>query len=72
MNCPKCGSYVEMMVQVTMLIPAEFESLLSKKNLRDKRVKLYAANWERASYFCRNNACRWQMRMPETSILDEK
>jgi len=62
MECPKCGSSVEIMVDVTMLIPAEMEANLSKKNIRDKRVKLYAANWERAAYFCKNGECRWMMR----------
>lgn len=61
MKCPKCGSDVEMMVDLTIICPAEMESNFSKKNLRKKEVKLYAANWPRASYFCRNNKCRWNM-----------
>ena len=61
MKCPKCNGDVEMMVNVTMLIPAELESRLSKTSLRRKDVKLYAANWDRASYFCRDEKCRWQM-----------
>jgi hypothetical protein len=57
MKCPECGSDVEMMVDVTMLIPAELEGNLTKRNLRKKGVVIYAANWSRASYFCKN--CRW-------------
>jgi len=58
MKCPKCKGDVEMMVNVTLFIPAEMESLLSKTNLRKKEVKLYAADWDRAKYFCKD--CRWQ------------
>ena len=61
MKCPKCNSDVEMMVNVTILAPAEMEGQFSKKNLRKKEVKIYAVNWERASYFCRNDKCRWIM-----------
>ena len=64
MKCPTCDGDVEMMVDVTMLIPAEMESNLTKMSLRDKRVSLYAANWGRASYFCRNSDCGWVMRPP--------
>lgn len=64
MNCPKCGGNVEMMVDLTILCPAEMESHFSKKNLRKKEVKLYAANWGRASYFCMNKDCRWQLTPP--------
>lgn len=61
MECPKCGGSVEMMVDLTILAPSEMESDFTKKNLRKKGVKLYAVNWSRASYFCRNNNCRWGM-----------
>jgi hypothetical protein len=61
MKCPKCNGDVEIMVNVIMLIPGEMEGRLSKTNLRKKEVKLYAANWEQASYFCKNDKCRWRM-----------
>jgi hypothetical protein len=61
MKCPKCNSDVEMMVNVTVLAPSEMEGQFSKKNLRKKEVKIYAVNWERAAYFCRNDKCRWFM-----------
>jgi hypothetical protein len=59
MRCPKCNGKVEMMVDVTMIIPAELESQLTKTNLRRKDVRIYAANWSKASYFCLNENCRW-------------
>ena len=65
MKCPRCGSDVEMMVNLTILCPAEMEGEFSKKNLRKKEVKLYAANWERASFFCKNKKCRWLMMAPQ-------
>jgi len=61
MKCPKCNGDVEMMVDVTLLIPAELESRLTKTNWRRKDVKLYAANWDGASCFCRDDKCRWRM-----------
>lgn len=64
MKCPKCNGDLEMMVDVTMLIPAELESKLSKTSLRRADVKIYAANWGRASYFCKTEGCRWQMTPP--------
>ena len=69
MKCPKCNSDVEIMVDVTMLIPAEMESQLSKTNLRKKEVKIYAANWGRANYFCKNNKCGWNMRLSDIDRL---
>jgi len=59
MKCPKCGNSLEMMVDVTIIIPSEMESQLSKTNLRRKEVKIYAANWSGASYFCTNKYCKW-------------
>ena len=60
MKCPKCNGKVEMMVDVTILAPSEMENLFSKKNLRDKDVKIYAVNWPRARYFCKSK-CGWMM-----------
>ena len=60
MKCPECGGDVEMMVDVTIIIPSELEGNLTKRGLRNKDVRLYAASWDRASYFCKN--CRWQYR----------
>ena len=54
MNCPECGSPVKMMVSVIILIPSEMESQLSKRNLRKKEVQVYAADWSRATYFCKD------------------
>lgn len=61
MKCPECGSPTEMMVSVTMLIPSEMEGVLSKTNIRNKEVKVYAVSWDRAAYFCKNKKCRWQL-----------
>ena len=62
MKCPDCDGKVEMIVNVTMLIPAELEGQLSKANLRRKDVKLYGASWDKAAYFCKNNKCRWRFK----------
>jgi hypothetical protein len=72
MKCPKCNSDVEMMLDVTMLIPSELEGRLTKKSLRKKDVKLYAANWGRASYFCKNEKCQWRLFPPMFNHRDIK
>lgn len=59
MKCPKCNGNVEMMVDVTILAPSEMEGQFSKQNLRKKEVKLYAVNWSKAKYFCKNSKCQW-------------
>jgi len=61
MKCPKCNGKVEMMVSVIIVAPSEMEGVLSKKNLRSKNARIYAVNWERASYFCVNKECGWTM-----------
>lgn len=59
MECPKCGEELYMMVDVTMCIPSSMESRLSKENIRKKDVRIYAANWSKAFYYCTNPGCRW-------------
>jgi len=59
------------MVDVTMVIPFEFNHLISKKNVRDKRVEFWGANWERASMFCKEEGCGWQHIAPNPKWLDE-
>ena len=61
MKCPRCKGECEMMVDVTLLIPAELESRLTKKAMRRKDVTLFAANWPKARYFCKNRGCWWSM-----------
>jgi len=62
MQCPKCGSDIEMMVDVTIICPSSLEGVFSKQNLRQKAVKIYAVNWSKASYFCTNDSCGWMLR----------
>jgi hypothetical protein len=60
MICPMCNQdNVEMMVDVTMVIPSSMESQLSKTNIRNKDVKIYAVNWPRATYICKTEDCGW-------------
>jgi hypothetical protein len=62
MRCPKCHcDNIQMMVDVTILAPSEMEGQITKKNINSKKVKLYAANWPRASYFCQTENCGWCM-----------
>jgi hypothetical protein len=58
-TCEKCNSDMTIIVDVTMIIPGEYESKLSKTSVRDKRVQLYAASWNRARYICSNPSCRY-------------
>ena len=60
-GCPKCGSKVEMMVNITVVMDAKYESAITKKSLQEKGTKLWGASWERASYFCTNESCRWKL-----------
>lgn len=57
--CPKCGSNTTMMIQVTMVIPSEMTSQLSKKNIAKKEVQLWGVNWDSADHICTNPKCRF-------------
>jgi hypothetical protein len=60
MICPMCNQdNVEMMVDVTMIIPSHMESRLSKTNIKSKDVQIYAVNWPRATYLCKTMDCGW-------------
>lgn len=71
MPCPKCGGPLEIMVDVTMLIPENMENNITKHQLRRRDVKLYAAGWPKASYFCLNTDCRWSMSNRRSKKGDE-
>jgi hypothetical protein len=57
MECPKCNASTEMRVQVTLIFPSEFESQLTKKLISSRQVKIYAVDWDAASYLCKS--CGW-------------
>jgi len=46
-----------MMVDITIVLPAKYQSQLTKKVLYSKECEVWGANWERASYFCKNPEC---------------
>lgn len=62
-TCPQCNEpdSIEIMVDVTMIIPARMESQISKTNIKSKDVRIYAANWPRAHYLCKTEGCGWVM-----------
>lgn len=51
-DCPKCGKPMRMMVQATIVAPAELTSQFSKTNLRRKDVYLMGVSWDGADYLC--------------------
>ena len=55
--CPKCGSKTRMMIQVTMSIPSEMMSQLSKKNIAKKEVEIWGVSWDSADHICTNPKC---------------
>lgn len=56
--CQKCGSdKIDMMVDITIVLPAKYESRITKKVLYSKECEVWGANWERAAYFCKNPDC---------------
>ena len=59
MKCPKCNSGTEIMVDVTLVIPSEYEHKLSKRAIRDKRTEIWSANWTKAMFFCVDEKCDW-------------
>jgi hypothetical protein len=64
-NCPKCGeNSLDVMVNISMVIPMDHMHELSKKAIRDKRVEIWGADWDRSSWFCKNPKCLWQKIAP--------
>jgi hypothetical protein len=60
-KCPKCKSKnVVFWVDLFIEAPMKFYSLLSKKNLRSKEVKIMGANWPKERFYCNN--CGWTIR----------
>lgn len=70
MEYPKCGDELRMMADITITMPSSLESQLSKKNFRQKSVRIYAANWSNAFYYCENPGCRWNSSFGRKEQLD--
>lgn len=62
MACRKCGGPITMMVQITMVIPGEMESHLTKKAIASKAVEIWGASWPAATEFCANPKCKYNYR----------
>lgn len=55
--CPRCGSDdVVMVVDVSITIPAKWESALTKRRLSSRLAQVNGASWDLAILICRN--CR--------------
>lgn len=56
MKCPKCGTEMMWIGEVTILIKDtdKYFHKLSKKAFRSKDIELMSASWERGSLFCPN------------------
>jgi hypothetical protein len=52
MKCPACGEVMEMRVEVTLKLPANYVNLISKEVIKKKECQLVAANWEKARATC--------------------
>jgi len=57
MICNNCNEELYMSINVIMEIPSSMESLLSKKNIAKKEVKINGVSWDSAYYFCKNPNC---------------
>lgn len=55
MKCKHCDEEPVIMVNVLMSIPESMGNKLSKLAIRDKRVELWGASWNTASYICRQH-----------------
>lgn len=51
-DCQKCGKPMTMMVQATIVAPADLSHQFSKANLRRKDVYLMGVSWDGADYLC--------------------
>lgn len=65
MNCSKCEAPMDLQVSVHMKISADMENLLSKTNIRDKRVEILGVSWDKARYICPNIFCNYVFREDE-------
>ena len=56
MKCPKCGTELVWMGDVTILIrdTDKYFNRLSKKAFRSKDIELMSADWENGELFCPN------------------
>lgn len=50
--CKECKGDMNMMVDLTVVMPAKYESKLTKKIMASKEFKVYGASWGRATYIC--------------------
>lgn len=60
-----------MMVDISIVIPAKYESSLTKKVLCSKNSKIWSANWDRASYLYKNPDCGYNNLTPNPKWVDE-
>lgn len=58
MICERCGSPTRMQVQAVISAPGNMYHEFTKKNLRDKSVKLLGVLWETAGFICTNPTCQ--------------
>lgn len=54
MTCPKCKitNNIDVMVDITVSIPAEKYRHLSKRDIRLKDIRLWGADWDHCSFIC--------------------
>jgi hypothetical protein len=52
MNCPKCGTEMELTVKVELRLPSGYAHLISKDVIRKKECQLISADWGRAKATC--------------------
>ena len=52
MNCPECGTLMNMAVQIGISCPSDLENKFTKGMFKRKDVQITHANWETASYIC--------------------
>lgn len=57
MICQKCSNELDMLVNVTLVIPSSLENLISKKAIATKAVKIMGVDWDAATYVCPK--CGW-------------
>jgi hypothetical protein len=71
-KCPKCSTEnVSMMVDISIVTDAKYLHMLTKKALYAKETEVWGAMWDRASFFCKNPACRHNMVSPNPWWVEE-